>query len=97
MVLHSEVRSNQRAKYESEKKQRVFTLEVENLQRRALREAEEAKEIAKLRRSLVHKAQPIAHYAPVIVKPSDRPVTQPMSPHFEVDKVLQRHNAGSKF
>ncbi len=82
LVLHSEVRSSQRAKYEAERKKRSQLLEVENLQRRALREAKDAKEMVKYRRSLVHKAQPIVHYAPITIKPSDKPVTQPISPQL---------------
>ena len=81
-VLHTELRSTQRMKYDSEKRQRCYLLNMENLQRRTLKEVSEAKEIAVLRKTLVHKAQPIARYAPTIIKPSDRPCTQPFSPHF---------------
>lgn len=89
-MLHSELRSKQRLKYDSDKKKRYHMLELDNLHRRAIREESEAKEIADLRRTLVHKAQPIAHYAPTIIKPSGRPCTQPISPHFETDKVRNR-------
>ena len=91
-VLHSELRSNQRLKYDAEKNKRSYLLEVDNLQRKALREATEAKEIAEYRKTLVHKAQPVAHYVPVVIKPSDRPCTQPISPHFESDRVLRSRN-----
>lgn len=91
VVLHSQLRSGLRAKYEAARQGRADLLLEENLQRRALREAEEAKEVAKYRKGLVHKAQPIGRYAPVVVKPSQKPVTQPISPHFEVDRVLSRH------
>jgi targeting protein for Xklp2 len=67
----------------------VNILETENLQRRALRNAEDVKEIATYRKGLVHKANPIHHYAPLVIKPSDRPITQPISPHFEIDRVLK--------
>ena len=89
VILHSEQRSNQRAKFEAEKQKRTHLLEMENLQRRTLREAKEAKEIAEYRRSLVHKAMPVGHYAPLLIKPSDKPVTEPISPHFETDRVLK--------
>lgn len=85
IILHSSVRSSQRAEFEAIKKRKSHFVEVENLQRRALREAEEAKEIAQYRKSLVHKARPIQHYAPIVIKPSDRPVTNPISPHFKTD------------
>lgn len=89
VILHSELRSNRRAKYDTDKQERVQLIETENLQRRALREAGEAKEIAAYRRSLVHKANPVGNYAPLIIKPSTKPVTQPISPHFEIDRVLK--------
>ena len=81
-VLHSELRSTQRMKYDSEKRQRYYLLNMANLQRLTLREVSEAKEIAVHRKTLVHKAQAIARYAPTIIKPSERPCTQPFSPHF---------------
>ena len=59
VVLHSDVRSSRRAKFEREKQKRAHALETENLERRALREAEEAKQIAAFRKTLVHKPQPI--------------------------------------
>ena len=71
-MLHSELRSTQRLKYDSEKRQRCYLLNMENLQRRTLK-VSEAKEIAVHRKTLVHKAQPIACYAPTIIKPSERP------------------------
>ena len=61
VILHSDVRSSQRAKYEADKQVRTNILEVENMQRRALREAKDAKEIFEYRKSLVHKALPIGH------------------------------------
>ena len=82
--------------YDKEKKKRFDILEAENLQRRALREAEEAKEITTYRKNLVHKAKPINQYAPIIIKPSTKPVTEPVSPNFEVDKVLRKRYLGSE-
>ena len=94
--MHSEIRSSQRAVYDKEKTKRFEVLETENLQRRALREAEEAKEITTYRKSLVHKAKPINQYAPIVIKPSTKPVTEPISPNFEVDKVLRKKYLGSE-
>ena len=71
-VLHSELRSTQRMKYDSEKRQRCYLLNMENLQRCTLKKVSEAKEIAVLRKTLVHKAQPISRYARTVIKPSDR-------------------------
>ncbi len=55
----------------------------------ALREAEEVKRLAEHRRTLVHRAQPIHHYAPVAIKPSDRTLTDAISPVFLTDMRLR--------
>ena len=57
-MLHSELRSTKRMKYDSERRQR---LEEKNLQRRALKEISEAKEVVEFRKTLVHKAKSTAH------------------------------------
>ena len=88
--LHSEMRSRQRRKYNercaAEKREKM----AENLRRQALRAVEEKKELAKYRKKLVHKAQPISklQYDPVIIQP-DRPITLPRSPHFRTDDRLR--------
>lgn len=58
-ALRTELRSQERSKYDSQRHHRVCLLEATNLQRRALREAEEAKETVEYRKTLVHKPQPI--------------------------------------
>ena len=81
-VLSSETRSEQRAKFEEEKKLRENEKMAVEAERQALKDAEEAKEIEELRRSLVYKAQPIHHYNPIHIQPSTKPVTYPVSPVF---------------
>lgn len=86
IVLHTEVRSEQRAKFEAERQEKEQQREQENRERQALAEAREAKEIALFRRSLIHKAQQIRHYAPLVVKPSTQPLTNPASPKFHLPR-----------
>lgn len=88
--LHTELRSEKRAKFDADRFRKEREIEVENLKRRALRDAEEAKEISKLRKTLVHKAQPIHHYEPVVVHTSDIPITVPVSPRFLTDERLRQ-------
>ena len=83
-VLHTEMRSKQRAKFDMELEQKELQREQENSERQAMAEAEEAKKVAAMRRSMVHKALPVRHYAPVMVKPSSRPLTAPHSPQFHI-------------
>ena len=89
VVLHSEIRSEQRAKYDTKRMREDYERMTENLQRRALRAAEESKELTEYRKKLVHKAQPIHHYAPLVVKACDRPITLPKSPHFLTDDRIR--------
>ena len=46
---------------------------------------EEEEEIARLRKDVVHKAQPIKKFKPVVVKQGTQPVTIPMTPEFHTD------------
>lgn len=89
VMLHSEVRSEQRAKFDAKRMREEYEKMTENLQRRALRAKEESKELAEYRKQLVHKAQPVHHYAPIAIRPSERPFTQPISPHFHTDDRLR--------
>ena len=45
-------------------------------------EQQQKEELARLRRELVHKANPIHKYTAVEVKSSELPLTVPMSPKF---------------
>ena len=80
MILNTEIRSEQRAHYDQEVKNREMEREQEEELRKRQRQAEEAEELKALRRSLVHEAQPIRQYPPITVKPSNRPATVPKSP-----------------
>ncbi|KAJ2111662.1 Protein tpx2, partial [Coemansia sp. RSA 353] len=44
----------------------------------------EEEEIKRLRKILVHKAQPVRQYKPLIIKPSDRALTVPKTPLWQV-------------
>ena len=61
-MLRTELRSQERSKFDSLKLRRSCLLEASNLERKALRETEEAKEIAEYRKTLVHKPLPIGGY-----------------------------------
>ena len=80
VVLNTEIRSEHRAHYDQEVKNRETEREWEEELRKRQRQASEAEELKALRRSLVHEAQPIKQYPPITVKPSNRPATIPKSP-----------------
>jgi len=81
---HSEKRAEERAKYELEQKQKEAELEGAKRLLEERRKREEEEEIARIRREAVPKAQPIRHYKPVEVHPSDKPLTLPMAPAFRI-------------
>ena len=89
IVLSTEVRSSQRAEFNEKLQEEAQHREEENLRRKALREIQEVKEITEYRKSLVHKAQPIKQYTGVTVARSDKPITQPISPHFHTDSRMR--------
>lgn len=88
-VLHTQIRHEQRAKYETAKREKEAAEEVDRQEKAALQEMEEAKRLAKHRRALVHKAQPIPRYAPLHIKPSNKVLTAPKSPVFLTDTRLR--------
>ena len=61
VVLHSDLRSRQRARFERLRQKRADYREAACLEIRAMLRAEEAEQVAALRRTMVHKAQPIGY------------------------------------
>lgn len=51
--------------------------------------AEEAAEIARLRREIIHKANPVRKYKPLIIEPTKQLPTVPKSPSFATDERLR--------
>eukprot|EP00731_Ephydatia_muelleri_P027025 Em0018g1125a len=88
-VLHTEIQSEQRKKFDEEQRQREMMMKQEEMEKKALKEAEDAIALKELRNSLVHKAQPIHHYAPVEIHPSDRPITMPVTPELRTATRLR--------
>ena len=78
--LNSERRAQERAIYEMNKREKELQDEQLLLQREAEREEEEQRNIAMLRKQLVHKANPIRTYKQVAIAGSDKPLTLPESP-----------------
>lgn len=80
VVLNTEQRSQQRALYEKEKKEREQVKAEEMARKRIEEEEEEHKRMIEYRRSLQYHAQPIKHYKPVEVSHSDKELTSPLTP-----------------
>lgn len=80
--LNSERRAIQREDFELRKKEKEAELEGHRRQREQRQKEEEEAAVAKLRAEMVHRSNPVRHYAPVILKPSDKPLTKAESPNF---------------
>ena len=90
--LNTNRRAERREEIETFKKEREQVDEELRKQREAEREKEEKEAIALLRKQLVHKAQPIHKYKTVVVKPSDKPLTEPASPAWSEIKRRRTEN-----
>lgn len=89
--LNTERRSVQRHDFEEKKHVRDANLRVADEERHRQSEEEEREAIARLRKEMEHKANPIRKFARMELLPSDRPLTQPESPHFETNMRLRSH------
>lgn len=89
MVMHTELRLERRAMFDETMKKKEEERERNEAERRALQQAEEAKQIKELRRSLVHKPQPIQQHQPIFVHPSSKPLTIPIAPVLSLSTRLR--------
>uniref|UniRef100_A0A9L0JQP6 TPX2 microtubule nucleation factor n=1 Tax=Equus asinus TaxID=9793 RepID=A0A9L0JQP6_EQUAS len=78
--------TEKRAKERQELEKRMAEVEAQKAQQleeaRQQEEEQQKEELARLRKELVHKANPIRKYQSVEVKSSDHPLTVPVSPNF---------------
>ena len=80
--LHSDRRAVERHDFQLRKKQMEAENEAMKKHMDQVKEHERQEEIKVLRQQAIHKAQPIRHYKPVTIAPSDKPLTNPKSPNF---------------
>ncbi|KAK7115053.1 targeting protein for Xklp2 homolog isoform X2 [Littorina saxatilis] len=80
--LNSDRRALHREEFEMRKKEREVELEGHRRQREQRQKEEEEAAIAKLRAEMVHRSNPVRHYNPLVIKPSEKPITEPESPRF---------------
>ena len=90
--FHSDTRLDQRAKFAAKLKEKEAERERDMAEQRARKETEEAKELKKLRQSLVHKALPIKDFHPVQIQRSSKPTTRPLSPVLITQTRLRGQN-----
>ncbi|KAJ2479469.1 hypothetical protein IWW47_006022, partial [Coemansia sp. RSA 2052] len=84
ILLRTELRSEERRAYDEDRMERERIREEVMARKRLEEERREEEEIKRLRKILVHKAQPVRHYKQLVIKPSDRPLTVPKTPQWSV-------------
>ena len=82
LELNTERRAEKRAEYEAMKHEHEQEMLMMKKAQEKMREQEEQKEYERQRAAAVHKAKPIQKFKKITVKPSDRPLTQPVTPRF---------------
>ncbi|RMZ95970.1 targeting for Xklp2 [Brachionus plicatilis] len=84
-LLHTELRAIKRTEYDNQLKERerMAYLKKKDLEQEKMKKQHE--EIQKLRVKNTFKSNPIKHFKPVEVKPSERPLTEPKSPQFAIN------------
>jgi len=80
--LNTERRAADREDYDEYLKYKESQMEAVRLQREAEAEERERQLIAMMRANAVHKANPVRNYKPMIIQPSNMPLTVPQSPCF---------------
>ncbi|XP_018897899.1 uncharacterized protein [Bemisia tabaci] len=80
--LKTERRAREREQFEITMKEREAQMEMALREREAERKRQEEREIAMMRQQAVHKAQPVPKVKPPQIKPSMKPLTNPVSPKF---------------
>ncbi|XP_059167831.1 targeting protein for Xklp2-like isoform X2 [Physella acuta] len=81
-ALNTDQRASQREVFDQHIKAREAEIEALKRQREERIEQEEKAAVARLRQEAVHKASGIKKYKAVVVKPSDKPLTEAQSPRF---------------
>lgn len=86
--LRTELRAQQRQEYDQsvKEKERQANLQRQAYEQEKARKQEE--EHQRIRTKSTFKAQPIKHYKPVEVKPSELPLTEPHSPPLKAHQNL---------
>ncbi|KAJ2648097.1 hypothetical protein IWW40_004185 [Coemansia sp. RSA 1250] len=84
VLLQTELRSEERRAYDDDRMERERIREEVLARKRQEEERREEEEIKRLRKLLVHKAQPVRQYRPLVIQPSDRPLTVPKTPQWHV-------------
>jgi len=76
----TDTRMKERHLYDEQRRLRDKEAEEQKEQKLREEEARQTEEIRRLRVELIHHAQPIRHYSPIVIQPSNKRPTRPVSP-----------------
>ncbi|CAF0950686.1 unnamed protein product [Brachionus calyciflorus] len=81
-LLHTELRAYKRIEYErfQKEKEKIASMIKKDLETSRIQNEKE--EIKRMRSNSIVRSNPIRHYKPMIVKPSSKPLTNPISPNL---------------
>lgn len=91
--LRTDLRSEERRQYEQRRKDKEAEMEGARQQEMERRERQEQLELQRQRNATITRAQPIRHFAPMEIAPSNIPLTAPKTPNFRLKRV--RHKSTS--
>ena len=84
--LNSDIRAKERAKFDEWKSEQERAMEEEKLRFQKEKELQEMEAIKQLRKEAIPKANPVPHFKTFDIHKSDKPLTEPQTPHFECKK-----------
>lgn len=80
--LHTEMRAQKRMEFEQVMREKERLAAQQRLALEQERQRQEQETVQRLRSTSTFRSQPIKHYKPVEIKPSEKPLTSPKSPHL---------------
>ncbi|KAH6599966.1 hypothetical protein BASA50_002650 [Batrachochytrium salamandrivorans] len=95
MILHTDIRAEERSLFEDQKRRREEEEANMLSVKETLRKEREFQEIQNLRRAQTHRAQPVRHFSGVYIHPSTRKLTEPQSPAIGNHRRSARENLSS--
>lgn len=84
--LNSDIRAKERAKFDEWKSEQERAMEEEKLRFQKEKELQEMEAIKQLRKDAIPKANPVPHFKNFDIHKSEKPLTEPHTPHFECKK-----------
>ena len=92
LMMHTELRAQKRSEYDQhqkEKERQALMLRRDMEEEKMRRQQEEIQKIRMQRHTF--RSRPIKHYKPVEVKPSEKPLTEPISPQLGTSLSTSSH------